>query len=816
MLLDSNWRRELFHAARRLWKTPGFAAVAVITLAIGVGVNAAMFSLIDSLLFRPPAHVVDPDRVVRVQFTRSGDAPGDRTPWSVSNYPAFEDAAATHAFDAVAAYYPATVSIGRGVEAYEASAMIVSPAFFRVLGVRPHAGSLLGSTGADTVADNGVVLSYGFWERQFGRDPRVVGAPIVVGASSYVVAGVAPNDFSALQDKPADLWLPMNDLADGYLASEWRTRRGSFWLSVVARLPAAATARAVEARVGAVLQSGAQDRRAPTGIVTAPLVSSRGSAKSREVRVAFWLAGVSAFVLLIACANIANLVVARNISRSGEYAIRLSLGASGWQLRRQLIADMVVLGVPGLIAALFVGYAVRATVPAFLPADVPTAGGLFDARSLPVIVASGLLAVVLVAAVSLAQVRPATIVRNLTTRIRDDRRGGARTRAALLALQSALCVCLLFGAGLFARSLSRLLALDLGVELDRTVQLSFRLPRGARTPEQQRALYERALERLRADGAVERAALAGRPPYQAGMGIGPFTAERTQRELWEGKGEVAYESAVGAGFFRTVGAASLRGRDFTDADRPGAPLVVILNRNLTLRLWPDGDALGRCVFLYEDRGCYRVVGVLGGVWKFRALDRSKMTVYLPLAQTPDETPQAVLVRTRGLAAGAVLAQLRSEMQRVEPDLPAVEVSLARDLVAPEFRPWRLGATLFGGFSAIALVIAAVGLFGVVSFTMTLRTREIGIRMALGARGSNIARVVAGAGIGAVVTGLVLGSAASLIGSRWMGDVLYQTSPRDSAVLAGTAVVLLVVAAIAVIVPIVRALRLPPAAVLRAE
>ena len=814
MFLDSNWRRELLHAARRLRKTPGSAAVAIATLAIGVGVNAAMFGLIDSLLFRPPAHVTEPDKLVRVHFTR--ESTGEE-PWSRFNYPGLQDLEATRAFEAAAAYTEAKVSIGRGIDAYEARAMIVSPAFFRVLGVRPHAGSLFESGPTERTADNGVVLSYGFWERQFGRNPNVIGEPLVIGSGSYVIAGIAPDGFTSLQESPVELWLPMNDVAAGYLAREWRTTRNSFWLNIVARVPSSTTTRAVQERASALLRFSAQGNdRAPSGIMTAAAISSRNAEKSREVKVSLWLAGVTAFVLLIACANVANLILARNVSRGREYALRLSLGASNWQLRRQLIADVCVIGIPGLLAALFVEYGVRAAIPAFLPTEVPIAHGLVDARALLLMSVSGVVAITLVATVSLLQVRPAEIVRALTIRTIDERRGGAWTRGALVALQSGLCVALLFSAGLFAKSLSRVLALDLGVELDRTVQLSYNIPRGSRTPAERQSLYDRALERVRAQAGVEQAALSVSAPFQSGSGASPFTAEQTHSELWEGKGEVAYATAVGAGFFRTVGAASLVGRDFTDSDKAGAPLVAIVNANLAARLWPGGGALGKCLFQDEKtRECYRVVGVLGGVWKLRALDRSKMAIYTPLAQTPTASPGALLVRTRG-APGPMLAQLRATVQGVEPDLPAVNVSPARDLVDREFRPWRLGATLFAGFSAIALIIAAVGLFGVVSFTMTLRTREIGVRMALGARGSSIMRVVAGSGLVAVVAGLVVGSAASLVAARWMGDVLYETSPRDPVVLAQTAGVLLFVAVVAVVVPVMRALRLAPAAILRSE
>ena len=227
MILDSTWGRELGLAARRLRKTPGFAAVAVATLAIGIGVNAAMFGLIDSLLFRPPAHVSEPDRVVRVQFT-SGPATPNPKSWYAANYPALEALRNTNAFEAIGGYYPEKVSLGRGADAVEASAIFVTPEFFRVLGVRAFAGSLFGAGFSEPADENRVVLSYGFWQRQFGRDPRIIGGHLLVGTASYVVAGVLPNGFTSLQDRAADVWLPMNDLAAGYLTREWRTNARSY------------------------------------------------------------------------------------------------------------------------------------------------------------------------------------------------------------------------------------------------------------------------------------------------------------------------------------------------------------------------------------------------------------------------------------------------------------------------------------------------------------------------------------------------------------------------------------------------------------
>ena len=805
------WGRELMYAARRLRRAPGFAGVGIVALAIGIGVNAAMFGLIDGLLFRPPVHVADPDRVVRVQFT-TAEPNGEPRPMWRANYPALQDLEATGVFQLVAGHTDATVSIGRGVDAIEAKAMLITPSFFPVLGVRPLVGSLRHSDAA--TENNLIAISEGFWERRFGRDPSVIGTSLVIGTSSYVLAGVVPNGFTSLQNEPVDVWLPLNDLASGYLSRQWRTARGSFYLDAVARVPSSMSIDVATQRASSLLKLSARGDMAPTGIIASSLISSRSTEKSREVRVSLWLAGVTALVLLIACANVGNLVMARNVARGKEYAVRLSLGASHWQLRRHLIADVCAVAIPGVLAALFVEYLVRMAIPKFLSAEIPLAQGFMDPRGLALMAVSSAVAISRVMLVSLVQVRPSRIALALRAHT-DDGRGSAFARGVLVAVQSGVCVALLFSAGLFARSLTRVLALDLGVELDRTVQATFNIPRGSVAAADQRALYERALERVRAHPAVERAALATSHPFQSGMGSSPFTAGHSPRETWEGKGEVAYSAAVGAGFFSTTGARTLVGRDFTDDDKAGAPGVVIINANLAKRLWPGGGALGDCLFLDSGGDCLRVVGVLGGTWKLRALDRTKMTVYTPLAQTADVEPGSLLIRTRG-SAGRTLDALRLAVQSGEPNAPAVHIARASDLVDGEFRPWRLGATLFTSFAAIALLIAAVGVYGVVSFAVTARVREIGVRLALGARTGHIARLVAGSGLGAVAIGLLVGAAGSLVATRWIGDVLYETSPRDPLILAQTAAILLGVAVVAVVVPVVRALRLAPAAILRSE
>lgn len=801
--------RELRQAVRRLRFVPGFAVLAIATLAIGIGINTAMLSIMDALLLRPPFHVADPDNVVRILY-RSSDSP-EATLYEASSYPTLVDVQSSGAFADAAGYAPASVSIDQGAAAVLGSAMAVTSNFFDVLGTRPHAGTFAWTSSSGT---SSVVVSYDFWQRRFAGDARAVGAQLSIDGKPYVVAGVAPRGFAGLHARPIDLWLPLEHVAGSLFAQTWRENRRSFWLSTVARLRAGASVAGANERASAVLRQRQAEmgrRRGPVSIATASIVPGREGSQTREARVALWLTGVTTFVLLIACANVSNLVLARNIGRRRDYAIRLSLGASRRRLAGQLLADVAVLVVPGGALALWVSYIVRNGIPAVLSAEIPVSVALWDPRTTWILLGGVVLAFAAVSMLSLTQVHAATFAGTLTTAASTAAPSGARVRSTLLAVQAGLCLVLLFLAGLFARSLERVQALDLGLQLDRTLQITIDLQRAGKSPEVIRSYYDRAVARLEAHPAVERVSVAQSSPYMSGTGVSPRTANRSHEELW-GDRESAYTSVVGAGFFTAVAAPSLRGRDFTKDDNIGAPRVAIINAPLARHLWPSGEALGECMYLDDSTDCVRVVGVLGGVWKFRALARDKMAVYLPLAQSAEPQPGAIFVRPKG-DPRAFLREARALLQTIDPTFPAVRAVVAIDLTASEFKPWRLGATMFSVFGSIAMIIAGIGLYGVVSLGTAMRLREIGIRLALGARWPHVLGLVVAEAVVAVGAGLLAAVAIIRIASPWLGELLYETSPNDPVILLQTALVLLLVSAAAAAVPAARALRTNPARVL---
>lgn len=793
--------RELRQGLRRLRWSAGFAALAIGILVAGIGTNAAMVALVDALLLRPPFHVADPEQVVRVQFRPDGDPTAlvGRT-----HYPAFADLRTSGDFATAAAYAEASVSIGAGEHARLANALLVSDEFFQVLRPQPHVGSFA------TAAEGGwAVISHGLWQRQFGSEPHAVGTGLSIDGRPYTIVAVAPNGFPRLAGRAIDVWLPLaHTPVAGSAPRNWRDNRERGWLSIVARVTDASRT-SVEARATSLLRSRhppGPDDEYPGAVVITSIVPGRDTRVPREYQVSFWLAGVSALLLLIACANVSNLVLTRAISQRREHFIRIALGASRRDLVFRHLADTCAIVVPGAVGALGLSFLLRGGIAGFLPGDVPISREVWDVRTIAIVMASAAVTFVSILSVSLLSLR---------TSDARARAVNSRTRRTLLAAQAAVSLALVFVASLFATSLRRAESLDLGAELDRTIQLTINLTPRYRLPGEPQAIHDRALEMLRQHPDVERAALAAGSPFMSGRGVSPRTAERSSQELWSSRPEATYRSVVGAGFFATVGSHSLRGRDFSEQDRAGGPLVAIINAPLARHLWPAGDALGECMWLDDEPSCVRVVGVLGGVWKMSALERDRMAVYLPLAQVPDAIPSTIYVRPR-TGARTFLARALSVVQNVRPDLPAARGVVLRDVVDPEFRPWRLGTTVFSAFAMVAVLITAIGLYGVVAAGAIGRLKEIGIRIALGARGTHVVAVVVRESVLSVASGLVAGAALAAVASRWLSGILFQTSPGEPGVLLLTAFVLLLVSVLAVAAPTIRAMRTNPATVLRAE
>jgi putative ABC transport system permease protein len=824
--------QDVRYAARQLRRAPGASALIIATLAIGIGANVTMVGTIDRLLLRAPDDVRDPDRVARLVLL-TPDAHGGRSVGELANYPMLLDLEReAPAFAAVSAVARTRLSLGTGAEAVPVRASLVSASYFSLLGVRPAFGRFFSpDDGYPATATAGgpplAVLAHGFWQRQFGGAPNVLGQSIRLGRSAYTIVGVAPRGFRGSEADAPDVWLPITVAAEQEGTRVFLADRGSVWLSIIGRLAAGASRSTAETQATAVWHSAAATLGSTDvsgRVVAAPVVRGRGPEAPREVKVALWLGGVSALVLVIACANVANLLLGRAFVRRREIAVRLALGAGRGRLARQMLAEALVLAGVSAMAALYLAVVCSGLLQHLFASDL-VGGRVLDLRLLGFTALVALGTAVIIAMAPLGQGASPDLADALRAGTSAGGGRSSRVRMALVGTQAMLCMVLLIGAGLFAQSLRRVKSLDLGVDLDHTVMAWFDLNGLAVSRSAIDTTYATMIERVRAVPGVVRVALAESDPYSGGRAVAAYPPGRDPDEFWhEGVAEIPLESVVDSGFFRTVGATSLRGRDFASTDRRGAPRVAIVNEPLARILWPGEEALGKCVLLPAragDRGgeCATVVGVLGGFWRRSILNRESLVVYIPLAQRTTTRglgrPRSMVVRVSGDPSSVVPA-IRSAIQSAHPDLPAVSVTTLRERAAAEMRPWRLGAGMFSLFGGVALIIAVVGLYGVVSFMAAQRATEIAVRIALGARPRDVLAVIGKDGLGAVLAGLLVGTVLALVVRRWVGSLLFETSPTDPAIIAAVGALLLSVAVAATLVPTVRALRRNPATVLRTE
>lgn len=801
---------------RRWLASPMFVVGVVGTLGIGIGATMLMGSILDALLLRPPAHLDEPDRVARL-FVRHDDPIAGSALSPKTDYPTLLDLRETPAFSDVAGVAVVPTDIGPGADVARGMVAFVTSSYFAVVGTRPVAGRFF-TPDADMDAGQPpvAVLSHGYWHRRYGGDRSVIGGSLLIGGMIHTVIGIAPPGFTGLEQQAIDLWVPLSMTSPPPRAPRtWMSDRGSVWLSLAARLRPGVSREAA----GAAATVVARRRRAEAGVpdtlvsvVAASTVPGRSPDRPAAVDVALWLGAVALLVLLLAGANAMVVVLARWVRLRGEMAVRLALGARATHLARGVLIEAALLAMMSSAVALGVLGTARPVVEKLLLPDMVWPAHEWDAR---ILLASAAIALTMTLAMGLLPMRQALRGGVTETLYHPGGRGTrerSRTNRSAIGFQAAVCTVLVFGALAFARSLHRVQSLDLGVDADRTLVVTMS-DRGATPRSQITRDYEEARRIAATIEGVDGVAVAEANPYMAGRAMGVFTEERDFESLWRGR-EAPYVTAVDSGFFAAVGARSLHGRDFAGGDRLGSPRVVIINRPLASLLWPGERAVGKTVRL-DDGGTASVVGVLDGVWKFSLLDRNRMTLYLPLAQDTAAVPGALLIHVRG-DVGRVEQRLLRMIVAARPDHPPPVVRLLRDQADPTYRPWRLGAAMFGAFGAIAVLVATIGLYSLVAFTTTLQRREIGVRVALGARPRHILAAVTGGNLAAVAAGGLAGTLVVLLVAPWSGPLLYETSPHDPTLLAVTTLVLLVTALAASALPIRRELQRPTAAILKME
>jgi putative ABC transport system permease protein len=826
-LLD-NLRLDLAYASRQLRRAPGFSLAVIATLGLGIGANATMFGAIDQLLLRAPSHVEDPASVVTVALQRKTSL----QPQQVLSYAIYRDLRrARTAFRSVGLFRSANLDVGEGAGTRSVSGAMVSADFFRALGTRPALGRFFTAAEAgDGPAEPVAIVSYDFWRNELGGDPSVIGRAITFAGRRHRIIGVTPRNFRGLGLTPIDAFVPVTEGMSAAGIEDLARQRQTYSFTIVARLQPGISLRTAEKASTAAMVNG--DRAAGASlaelaassphIVLTSALPRQARGDQLEARVAVLLGAVSLFVLLLACANVVNLQLARAIRRRRETALRIALGVSRGRLIRVLMLDCVILaalgGGLGLAIARFGGAFVRRTLLGNLAADVAvTDVGVLAFTALATIVAA--VATGLLPAVDL-------IRSDLASSLKEGEKGSAsretrRIRFTLLVVQATLATLLLVGTGIFVLSLRRIEAVPLGFTPDRAAvaRPNFSGRRNAELPvddDTRRAQIVAQFERLRQAAlqtpGVSYAALALTAPFEGGYAIGIHLPGRDSVPLTRDGGP--YFNGISGDYFDAIGARIIAGRAFTEADQAPAAHVAIVNETAARLWWPSEGAIGRCIQIGDPGSpCIEVVGVVQNTHRQKIVEDEFVQVLVPLAHAKPLAPGVVLFSLGG-DRDRTVAEAHRRMQSAEPGLPYINVRPLDALVAPRLRSWRLGAAMFTIFGAIALVLAAIGLYSVLAYDVAERRLELGVRAALGGTAQRLALLVISRGVRAVSVGTAIGIAISLFLAPRVAALLFQTSPRDPVILAGVAATLVVVAIVSTLLPALRAARTDPAEALR--
>jgi len=803
--------QDLRYGVRILLKQPAITLVAVITLALGIGANTAIFSLVNSILLRP-LPFREPDRVVRL--IHASPSLGLPT-WGVSQagFAAHRDQ--NRSFETLALYNNSAVNLTGQGEPERLPVTNVTADFFKVFGVSP----LLGRTfveGEDTPGRNSIaVISYAFWQRRFGGDPNITGKILNLNNAPTQIVGVMPAEFKYPRLE-IDLWIP--------LALD-RKRTAPYGFSVIGRLKPGVQVAQAQADTTTILQNygwqnpnvsesvGLKEGNGP-GTIVQPVKEVLLGKTEKPLLV---LLAAVALVLLIACANVANLLLARATSRTREIAVRVSLGATPRRVARQLLTESVLLSFIGAIlgvglAAIGVRMLDRLPISGIVRMEEVSLSGSVLAFTAGLTVVTGLLFGLMPALRAYGM--------GINNGMREGARGTISQRrwnSALVAVQFALSLVLLIGAGLLLKSFQRLESVDLGFNAENTLTMVATLPR-AKYEDGEKALrfYESAIEGLRNAPGIRQVGLTTNLPFgDAGNVDGiivegqapPQGANVTQTEQAE-------LQAVTPGTFQTLGIPLLQGRDFASMDHSQSPLVAIIDEPLARRYWPAGDAIGKRIQTTGDQQWLTIIGIVGGVKHLSLAEEKRPHLYFALAQAP--SPRAsIVVRTDGPPSAAI-PTFRAAIKQVDPDMPLYMVRSMTEIIGQTLSTQRLTNILLTAFAILALTLAAVGIYSTMSVYVGSRTKEFGIRLALGAQPGALRRAVLRQGLWLTGVGVVVGIAGALALTRTIKSLLFEVSETDPLVFTAIPVLLVVVSLVACYTPARRATKVDPLVALRDE
>jgi predicted permease len=823
----SAFAQDTRYALRGLRTKPWFALAVILTLGLGIGANATMFSIVDRLLFRPPAFLATPDRATRLYTARAGRGAGaEEFVTSFVGYRVYLDLReGSSSFDLMTPFTVNNLAIGSGDATREMNVAISGADMWKMFDAKPVVGRFF--TEAEDAPTNPTfvaVLSYAFWQTQFGGRTDAIGSKLDIGAGKYTIIGVAPEGFSSFSTLPVVAFIPISAAsADNSPADEpWSATSRMSWFEVFARRKPGVTAAAATADVSkAFVQSYMRQRekaprmptveRAKPRAIAGPVLVDRGPKEGNEAKVATWLVGVAGIVLLIACANVANLMLARALRRRREIAVRVALGVSRSRLLMQLITESLILALLGAVAGIAIAqWGGKLLGVTLLSESNPLPSAFADSRLLFFAVGLAVLSGLVTGLAPVYQAGREDVAAALKAGAREGTVQRSRLRIGLLVGQAALSVVLLVGAGLFVRSLMNVQALRLGYDGDRLLWVELQ-ERGVTLDSAQNVnLRSQLLARSQSIPRVEHAAKAITVPFWSTWNFNFFVPgiDSVNR-----LGNFSLQ-AGSADFFQTMGTRIVRGRGFTAEDRANSQLVMVVGEAMAKKLWPGEDAIGKCVKMNADTApCRTVVGVAEDVRR-SSIGEVDLHYYMPIAQFRPASG-GVFVRTRGTAADAA-EEVRRTLQQLMPGTSYVTVTPLSKMIAPQMRSWKIGATLFAVFGGLALALAAIGLYSVIAYNVTQRTHEMGVRVALGAQARDVISLIVREGLWIVVPGVALGAITSLAAGRWIAPLLFNVSPKDPPVLVAVIVTLLGVAVMASWIPAKRASRVDPNEALRSD
>jgi predicted permease len=811
--------QDLRFAVRQFRKSIGFTAVAIVTLALGIGANTAIFSVVNGVLLRPLAFK-DADRLVRVWHVPPPKSfPGMRT-FSVSaaNYLDWERQ--NHVFEGMAIYTFHGFTFTSTNKPEQVDACSATSGFFSTLGVQPELGRVFTPQEDQPGRSNVVVLSHRLWQEHFGSNPGVVGQNINLDGQSYLVAGVMPASFQFPEF--AQMWTPMA------WTDKERAVRGEHHSVVVARLKPGVDLKQAQAEMNTI--SSRLEQQYPEddkgwGAVVVPLHDDLVS----DVRPALLvLLGAVAFVLLIASVNVANLALARTFSRQKEIAIRTALGASSARVLRQILSESILLALAGGALGLTWAQAGIRLIVAFLADKLPRSVEVgLDAKVLAftvvVSLAAGILAGVL-PALRLSRGNVSQSLKEGLGRTDADSSGGQRTRSVLVVAEVALSLILLVGAGLMIRSFQSLHAVNPGFDPHNVLTMT-PMVAGAKFsgPAQQVRFFEQVLQKVRALPGIESAGVIDDIPLDNGGSHQPIAIEGRPLLPMSEQPEVDVRLAS-PGYMSALRIPILRGRDINDSDLAGRPAVVLISESMARQFWPGEDALGkRLTLTFSPESVREVVGIVGDV-KLDGLDQTRPStaLYYPLAQVSagvgrdwHSFPMALAVRAASNPGGMVSA-VSNAVHEVDREIPLRDIMTMDEMVANSLTQQRFNTLLLGAFAGLALLLAAVGIYSVLSYSVKRRVREIGIRLALGAGLRDVLRMVVFEGMKPTLLGVLIGAAGALALGRVLSGLIYGVKPTDPITFLAVAVLLALIALLASIIPAYRATKVDPMAALRYE